>query len=127
MKQLLLPLLFLATGGFACAQNPAVSHCFKVNALIKMDEDHYWADWTNSCPYTIDSVYVMVKFSDKSRQAVGDGVWSLHFVGPGARRVMRLTAPRDVPVFQFVSVKKVTPDFEEALREPRVAATAPLP
>ena len=111
-----LPLLLLATGGLACAQSPAVSHCFKVNALIKMDEDHYWADWTNGCPYTIDSVYVMVKFSDKSRQKVGDGVWSLHFISPGARRVTRLSAPKNVRDFQFINVKKVTPDFEEALR-----------
>lgn len=127
MKQLLLPLLFLATGVVACAQSPVVSRCFKVNALIKMDEDHYWADWTNSCPYTIDSVYVMVKFSDKSRHSVGDGVWSLHFIGPGTRRVMRLSAPGNVPLFQFVSVKKVTADLEEALREPRPAPVAPLP
>jgi hypothetical protein len=115
MKYLFLP-LFLFASGLACAETPAVTHCFKVNALIKMDEDHYWADWTNSCPYTIDSVYVMVKFSDKSRQKVGDGVWSLHFVGPGLRRVMRLSAPKNVPDFQFVNVKKVTLDFEEALR-----------
>jgi hypothetical protein len=112
----LLPLLFLVTTGLACAESPAAPNCFKVNALLKMDEDHYWADWTNACSYTIDSVYVMVKFSDKSRHTVGDGVWSLHFVSPGTRRVMRLTAPKNVPDFQFVHVKKVTLDFEEALR-----------
>ena len=115
MKYLFL-LFLLLTGGLACAQSPAVSHCFKVNALIKMDEDHYWADWTNGCPYTIDSVYVTVKFSDKSRQNIGDGVWSLHFIGPGASRVTRLTTPKGVPDFQFVNVNKVTPDLLEALR-----------
>lgn len=115
MKRLLL-VLFLLTGGLACAQKPPVSTCFKVNALVKMDGDHYWADWTNSCPYTIDSVYVMVKFSNKSRQKVGDGVWALHFITPGARRVTRLNTPRDVSDYQFVHVKKVTPDFKEALR-----------
>lgn len=116
MKCLLPLLLFLATSGLSNAQSPAVSNCFKVNALIKMDEDHYWADWTNRCPYTVDSVYVTVKFSDKSRRKVGDGVWSLHFITPGASRVTRLTAPKDVTDFQFVNVKKVTPDLVEALR-----------
>src|SRR5579872_6964291 len=124
MKVLLL--LFFATVAYA-GDKPTVSKCFQIHSLTRTDSEHYWADWTNACPYTIDSVYVMVKFSDKSRQSVGDGVWSLHFIGPGTRRVMRLSAPGNVPLFQFVSVKKVTADLEEALREPRPAPVAPLP
>jgi hypothetical protein len=63
LKRLLTSLLFLAASS-AAAERPAVPQCFKVHALIKMDEGHYWANWTNACPYVIDSVYVMVKFAD---------------------------------------------------------------
>ena len=92
-----------------------VSECFKVNSLIKMDEDHYWANWTNSCPYTIDSVYVMVKFVDKARKTLGNGVWSLHFITPGTHRVIRFTAPLTVPGFESINVHKITTDSDEAL------------
>jgi hypothetical protein len=80
-----------------------------------MDEDHYWANWANACPYTIDSVYVLVRFSNRSRNQLGNGVWALHFVVPGTHQVMRLTAPRAVPDFDFVQVRKITTDSLEAL------------
>src|ERR1700677_1240854 len=103
MKRLLLLLLLLPImGGLACAENPTVTNCFKVNALIKMDEDHYWADWTNACPYTIDSVYVMVKFRNESGGALGDGVWGLHFVTPGTHQVTRFTSPLSLADFHSV-------------------------
>ncbi len=99
----------------AASAQPKIAQCFKVYNLIKMDEDHYWADWANGCPYTIDSVYVMVRFSDRSRTRLGNGVWALHFVTPGTHQVMRLTAPRSVPDFDFVQVHKITADSLEAL------------
>jgi len=107
--------LVLAAAAVAAAQ-PKVENCFKVYALLKMDDDHYWADWSNACPYTIDSVYVMVKFADRSRNHLGNGVWALHFIEPGARRVTRLTAPRGVPSFDLVELHKITTDAMEALR-----------
>jgi tetratricopeptide (TPR) repeat protein len=97
------------------AAQPKISDCFKVYNLLKMDEEHYWADWGNACPYTIDSVYVMVKFTDRSRNHLGNGVWALHFVEPGVHRVMRLTAPRGVPTFERVELHKITIDAMEAL------------
>ena len=106
----------LATGTAAAASaQPRIADCFKVYDLIKMDEDHYWANWANACPYTIDSVYVMVRFSDRSRTRLGSGVWALHFVTPGTHQVMRLTAPRSVPDFDFDRVHKITADSLEAL------------
>ena len=114
MKGLLALVFFCAASAYA--QSPPLSHCFKVNAMIKMDGDHYWADWTNRCPYTIDSVYVKVKFSDKSRTTLGDGLWALHFISPGAHRVTRLTAPASVPRFEFIRVRRITTDLMEALR-----------
>ena len=99
----------------AASAQPDIAHCFKVYDLIKMDEDHYWANWANACPYTIDSVYVMVKFSDRSRSRMGNGVWALHFVVPGTHQVTRFTAPRAVPDFDFVQVHKITTDMMEAL------------
>ncbi len=114
MKHLLT--LFLLIGSAATATaGQKVSECFKVNSLIKMDDDHYWANWTNSCPYTIDSVYVMVKFADKARKILGNGVWSLHFITPGSHRVIRFTVPSSVPIFDSISVHKITTDSEEAL------------
>jgi hypothetical protein len=111
-----LTLLFLIGAAVAAAEPPKVSECFKVHALVKMDEEHYWADWTNACPYTIDSVYVMVGFADKSKGHLTDGVWAMYFVTPGTHRVTRFTAPLTVPEFASVNVRKITTDSVEALR-----------
>jgi hypothetical protein len=113
----------------AAAEKPKVSDCFKVRALVRMDEEHYWADWANTCPYTIDSVYVMVSFADKSRHHVGDGVWPMYFVTPGTHRVTRFSVPLDVPDFASVNVQKITADPLEGLRSPsalRVDNASPL-
>ena len=116
MKHLGVLLFFL--GGAATADQPGVSECFKVHNLLKMDEDHYWADWSNACPYTIDSVYVMVGFADRSRNPVGSGVWSLHYIKPGTARVIRFSTPQGVENYEYVHVTKITADMEEALRTP---------
>jgi tetratricopeptide (TPR) repeat protein len=110
-----LPCALAISMAVAASAQPKIADCFKVYDLIKMDEDHYWANWANGCPYTIDSVYVMVRFSDRSRTRLGNGVWALHFVTPGTHQVMRLTAPRSVPDFDFVRVHKITADSLEAL------------
>lgn len=86
-----------------------VSTCFHVNSLLKADSESYWANWSNNCPYTIDAVYVNVKFSP-----AGDGVWALHFIPPGARRVTRFTVPKEVLDFATVVVHKITTDMMEA-------------
>jgi hypothetical protein len=112
----LTPLLLVAIAGIATAQTPKVSECFKVNALIKTDEIHYWADWTNACPYTIDSVYVLVAFANKSNPSLGNGVWPMYFVTPGAHRVTRFAIPAAVRGFESVNVRKITTDSVEALR-----------
>lgn len=98
------------------AERPSVSECFKVNALVKQDEIHYWADWTNACPYTIDSVYVMVGFTSRSHKPLEDGVWPMYFVTPGTHRVTRFTIPAGAAGFDAVRVRKITTDSNEALR-----------
>ena len=109
--------MLLVLGIPALAQEkPKVSECFKVHSLTRMDDEHYWADWTNACPYTIDSVYVMIGFADISRKPLGAGVWGLHFITQGAHRVIRFSTPSRVDGFEFVSVRKITTDAEEALR-----------
>jgi hypothetical protein len=114
----LLTLIVPVVASCAAAQ-PAVPECFKVHSLIRMDEDHYWANWTNACPYTIDSVYVMVKFSGRSSTAgsrsEADGVWALHFVTPGTHQVTRLNTPLGVADYDAVRVHKITTDSTEAL------------
>jgi hypothetical protein len=113
MKSLL---VLLVLGMPALAQEkPKVSECFKVHSLTRMDDEHYWANWTNACPYTIDSVYVMIGFADKSRKLLGEGVWALHFITQGMHRVIRFSTPARVDGFEFVSVRKITTDAEEAL------------
>lgn len=109
-------LLLCGVGAAAADRPPKTSDCFKVNALIKTDEDHYWADWTNSCPYTIDSVYVMVKFADRFRKYMGDGVWPMYYVTPGMHRVTRFSIPALVAGFEFVTVNKITTNSVEALK-----------
>ncbi len=115
MKHLVFGLTFAAV---ALAQHPQVSDCFKVHELLRADEEHYWATWTNTCPYTIDSVYVMVKFADKSSRELADGVWSLHFITPGAHRTMRFSAPGKLADFASVHQRKITADIYEAFGRP---------
>jgi hypothetical protein len=91
-----------------------VSKCFKVRRLLKTDSTHYWADWSNTCPYTIDAVYVMVGFRDRSHKDMGNGVWPMYFVKPGAHRVTRFSAP--VADFETVRVHRITTDSVIALR-----------
>ena len=120
MKFLVPALFFLCTIA-ALAEKPDVANCFKVHALVRMDGEHYWADWTNTCPYTIDSVYVLVNFSGKSTLHAGDGMWPMYFVAPGTHRVTRFSVPSTVADFESVNVRKITADPAEALR-PAIAA-----
>jgi len=112
------PLVMLLVLGIPAlaAEKPRVSDCFKVHSLTRMDDEHYWANWTNACPYTIDSVYVMIGFADKSLKVLGEGVWGLHFITQGAHRVIRFSTPSKVDGVEFVSVRKITTDAAEALR-----------
>src|SRR5712691_11056664 len=71
VKRLLLVLVVCLPA--LAGDKPNVSDCFKVHSLTRMDDEHYWANWTNACPYTIDSVYVMIGFADKSRKLLGEG------------------------------------------------------
>jgi hypothetical protein len=111
MKHLVCGLTFAA---FALAQHPVVSECFKVHELLRADEEHYWATWSNNCPYTIDAVYVTVRFVDRSSKELADGIWSLHFVPSGAHRTMRFSAPGKLADFASVHQKKITGDMSEA-------------
>lgn len=124
MKHLVLGLTFAA---IALAQHANISECFKVRELLRADEAHYWATWTNSCPYTIDSVYVLVKFADRSAKDVADGVWSLHFIAPGAHRTMRFSAPGKIADFASVRKQRITSDIYEAFgREKPVLSSVEL-
>ena len=114
MKQVLVFLLL--AGGVLAGDMPNVAQCFQVHSLTRTDGEHYWADWTNACPYTIDSVYVMIDFRDRFHKRLGDGVWGLHFITKGAHRVTRFSTPRGVGDFAFVGIRKVTTDSGEALR-----------
>jgi hypothetical protein len=122
VMKFLLTTLFLLSAGMAMAEKPDVSDCFKVHALVRMDSEHYWADWTNTCPYTIDSVYVLVNFTGKSKVHVGSGMWPMYFVAPGTHRVTRFSVPAEVSDFESVVVNKITTDPTEGLR-PALLAT----
>ena len=118
MKQIsLLPFYLTLSVMVHAEQKPQVPQCFKVNSLIRMDEDHYWANWTNACAYTVDSVYINVEFVDGDRRTLGGGLWSMHFVTPGAHQVTRLSTPPGVSDFRFIRVRKVTTTLDEALQD----------
>lgn len=118
MNRLCLVLLgfAMAAGSAAAQKGPSVTECFKVHRLLKTDETHYWADWTNTCPYTIDSVYVMVGFVDGFRKYLGDGVWPMYFILPGMHRVTRFSVPKGVDGFENILVRRITTNSAEALR-----------
>ncbi len=106
-----------AFAGLASAeQKPRIPACFKIHAMIRADAEHYWTNWTNACPYTIDAVYVMVGFLDESRRWLGNGVWAMYFITPGASRIVRFSMPVEVPDFYSVKLVKITTNSEEALR-----------
>lgn len=123
MKHLVCGLTFAT---IALAQHPSVSECFKVRELLRADEAHYWATWTNTCPYTIDAVYVTVRFADRSSRELADGIWSLHFVPPGAHRTVRFSAPGKLADFASVHQKKITADIEEAFGRPAKPAMSSM-
>ncbi len=122
MKHLWIPMLLCC--GFACAAdlgagasaNAAIPKCFKVRRLLKTDDAHYWADWKNTCPFTIDQVYVMVRFQDRSRKTLDNGVWPLYFILPGVHRVTRFSIPAGAAGFEFIRVRRITTNSVEALR-----------
>lgn len=121
MKRLVTIFLLAVCFGLFCgsamaADKPGISECFTVHRLLKTDADHYWADWTNNCPYTIDAVYVMVAFADKAKKVMGDGVWPMYFVTPGTHRVTRFSVPAAVTNFEYVNVRRITMDAVLALR-----------
>jgi hypothetical protein len=124
MKHFVLGLTFAS---IALAQHPHISECFKVHEMIRADEEHYWTTWTNACPYTIDSVYVLVKFADRAAHELADGVWSLHFIAPGAHRTMRFSAPGKLADFAFVHKHKITADIGEAFGRPVTPAPPAAP
>jgi hypothetical protein len=110
--------LFLCCGFASAAdrRDPQVPECFKVSRLLKTDDTHYWADWTNTCPFTIDKVYVLVGFLDGSSRKLGNGVWPMYFILPGVHRVTRFSVPVGVSGFEFIRVQSITTDSVEALR-----------
>ena len=57
---------------------------------------------------------------------VADGVWSLHFIEPGAHRTMRFSAPGKLADFAAVRQQKITADIEEAFGRPPAPAPRPL-
>src|SRR5579863_792416 len=94
----------------------AIPTGFKVRRLLKTDDTHYWADWANTCPFIIDQVYVMVRFLDGSRKPLGNGVWPMYFILPGAHRVTRFSIPAGAVGFESIRVRRITTNTLEALR-----------
>jgi hypothetical protein len=113
------PRLFLClatcVAAASAAELPKASQCFKVHRLLKLDSTHYWADWSNNCPFIIDSVYVEVGFLDRSHKQLGEGVWPMYFILPGVHRVTRFSVPVGVSTYETVRVSRITTDAAEAL------------
>lgn len=98
-----------------------VGQCFKIHRMLRADEAHYWADWSNACPFTIEAVYVLVGFADHSRKELGNGVWPMYFIQPGVHRVTRFSAPAGVADFETVHLHRITTDSADAFKEDRIA------
>jgi hypothetical protein len=103
----------------ASPKPPKIEDCFQINWMLRADDAHYWADWVNTCPYTIDSVYVMVGFTDHTKKPMGNGVWPMYFVLSGAHQVTRFSAPAQVEGFEAVLVHRITTDSAVAFSEDR--------
>jgi hypothetical protein len=123
MKPILLGLYLCGAVAFG-AEQPKVQDCFKVNRLLKIDATFYWADWSNACPFTVETVYVMVTFVDAANKELGSGVWPMYFIEPGVHRVTRFTAPVGVSAYQTLRVSKITTDSSVALMRDQRAVDA---
>jgi hypothetical protein len=123
MKHILLG-LYLCGSIASAAEQPKVHDCFKVKRLLKIDATFYWADWSNACPFTVDSVYVMVTFVDGANKELGSGVWPMYFVQPGVHRVTRFTVPVGVSTYRTLRVSKITTDSSVALMRDQRAIDA---
>ena len=128
MKLLLTALLLCGATVYAddkaANKGPAISQCFKVHWLLKTDDTHYWADWVSECPYEIEAVYVMVGFSDPKHNELGNGVWPMYFVRPGAHQVTRFSVPVGVDGFEAIVVHHITTDSTEAFSQDKESVEA---
>jgi hypothetical protein len=119
MKHILIALLafsaLVSAADKRLAEAAKAPQCFKVHRLLKTDASHYWADWSSTCPFTIEAVYVTVGFLDRSKKELGNGVWPMYFVLPGTHRVTRFSAP--VAGFESVRVHQISTDSSEALSQ----------
>jgi hypothetical protein len=116
--------LFLYCATMSAAELPKVPQCFKVHRLLRLDSTHYWADWSNNCPFIIDSVYVEVGFLDRSKKQLGEGVWPMYFILPGVHRVTRFSVPVGVSTYETVRVSRITTDAAEALHKDKAEIEA---
>jgi hypothetical protein len=110
-------LVLIAAASFlAAAENkPPVHECFKVRSLERVDDLHYRQISENTCPYTLEVVYVLVKFMDKDGYRIGVDKYSAPWVNPGERLKTVLEVPLYVRGFKTVGVRKITSDVSEAL------------
>ena len=61
----------------------------------------------------------MVGFLDHDKNHMGNGVWPMYFVLPGAHQVTRFSAPAEVSGFETMTVHHITIDTAEAFSQDR--------
>lgn len=100
-----------------------VPKCFVVHSVVPAENDHeyYWASWTNSCHYDVDSVYIMIDFMykdpiTKQSEKVGSATWMLHFITQGRHETTRFSSRPNLPPYTHIRVFKITTDPDEALK-----------
>ena len=96
-----------------------VESCFKIHWLPRADDAHYWADWISECPCTTDTVYVTIGFLDHGKNHIGNGVWPMYFVLPGAHQVTRFSAPAEVAGFETLVIHRITTEAAEEFSQDR--------
>ena len=119
IRFLLLPMLAQA------ALFARTEDCFQILSMRKAswtsdtvpgDENRYQVVARNTCPYTIDAVYVMVRFTDSASHELSNGLWVLYFMPPGRSWTKKFSVPLKAYGFERVVLRKITTNAEEALR-----------
>ena len=98
--------------------------CFKVRSMVKADrtadavdgdEGRYQVVATNACGFTLDAIYVLVRFTDRRERVLSGGLWILYAMPPGQTWVKKFSVPLQAAGFERVVLRKITTNAEEAL------------
>ena len=124
MKRILPHLFVCLAAVLHAGDKPHTEDCFKVHSMLKADrtadvipgdERRYQVIATNACAYTIEAIYVLVRFTDQAQRVLSGGLWTLYAMPAGKTWTKKFSIPLKAAGFENVILGKITTNAEEAL------------